>query len=85
MATRYTVAPGHEFNYPTEADDKIIKTYGGRSKTPKEVLARIKFRVTTEGHDCSDMPKEARDLYVERGWILVTEQPVKTPTSKEVK
>jgi hypothetical protein len=73
MATRYTVAPGYHFNYPNEADDKIIKAAGGRSKMPKELLDSIKFINKYEGDDCSDMPKEVRDLYVERGWILTEE------------
>jgi hypothetical protein len=71
MAGRYIVAPGHEFNYPSEADDKVIKAAGGRSKMKSEDLRRIHFKTVTSGQDCSDMPHEARELYVSRGWILV--------------
>lgn len=70
MASRYTVAPGHEFNYPNAVDHKMILAAGGRSKMSQEALSRIRFKTVKEGDDCSDMPKEVFDLYLSRGWIL---------------
>jgi hypothetical protein len=87
MAKRYVVAPGHEFNYPNELDDRIIKASGGRSKLSESEKARIKFKTATEGMDCSDMPKEAFNLYLERGWILELDdtkvEPVKEVANEE--
>jgi len=63
----YRVAPGHEFNNLLTEDQKKLVTY----------------KTVTEGQDCSDMPESTRDLYVDRGWILV-EETVGPAKQKEV-
>jgi len=72
---RFIVAPGHVFNYTDEAGDKIVKAAGGRSKMSDSDKARVKFKTVTEGQDCGDMPKEAFNLYLERGWIIDQNEP----------
>jgi len=77
MPRNYIVAPGHEFNYPADStSEAAIKRAGGRSKMTAEALKQLKFKTAREGEDCSDMPKDALKLYLERGWVLVGE-PVK--------
>lgn len=70
MSIRYVVAPGHEFNYTDKEGDKIVKAAGGRSKMSDFDKARVKFKTVTAGQDCSDMPEEVFNLYLERGWII---------------
>lgn len=78
MPRNHTVAPGHEFNYPADAaSEAAIKKAGGRSKMASEDLAKLKFKTARGGDDCSDMPKEALKLYIERGQVLVNAAPLK--------
>ena len=83
MAARYTVAKGHEFNYPSQADDDLIQAAGGRSKMSKEDLSKIQFKTVREGEDCSDMPEDVLDLYLKRGWVTEEKTVEKVVAEKE--
>lgn len=83
MATRYTVAPGREFYYPLDPEsEKIIKKAGGFSKLSKDDKTKVKYKTVTEGQDCSDMPKSALSLYLERSWVIATSAKESTKDKK---
>lgn len=71
MPQNYIVGPGHEFNYPADqASLRLLSQLGGRSKVKPEQLAQLKFKTVKEGQDCSDMPVESLEIYVQRGWVV---------------
>lgn len=71
MEARYTVGEGREFNYPAnEVSEQILKNAGGRSKLSDAEKELVSYKTVVEGQDCSDMPKEVLELYVERGWVI---------------
>lgn len=73
----YTVAPGHEFNYPADLVSlKIVKNAGGRSKLTADQKPLVKYKVAKAGDDCGDMPKDTLELYLSRGWVLKNTKPV---------
>lgn len=84
MRKSYRVAPGHEFNYPADKrSQQIIEHVGGRRNLTEDQKKLVTYKTVTEGQDCSDMPESTRDLYVDRGWILV-EETVGPAKQKEV-
>jgi hypothetical protein len=85
MSNRYIVGPGYEFAYPADAaSEKLVKFVGGRSKLTAEQAKDVKYKVVTEGQDCSDMPSESLKLYLERGWVIesISKTPVIVPVEK---
>jgi hypothetical protein len=91
MSTRYTVAKGHEFSYPADANSEmLIRKAGGVSQLSKSAREQIKFKTVSEGEDCSDMPKSSLEIFKARGWVLEDRRenervPEKEVTEKEEK
>jgi|WetSurMetagenome_2_1015567.scaffolds.fasta_scaffold853041_2 hypothetical protein len=78
MPNRYTVAEGHEFNYPADLSSfQIIKSAGGRSKLTEQEVARVKYKTVKAGQDCSDMPKSSLEIYLQRGWVIESKDEIK--------
>lgn len=76
MSQRYTVADGQEFTYPADPISlRLVKEAGGVSKLTPEDREKIKFKTVKGGDECGDLPEPARSIYIERGWIIVSEQP----------
>lgn len=67
----YTVAEGQEFSYPSGSESlRILEAAGGRSKLNEDQKSMIKYKTVKEGDDCSDMPQSSLELYLERGWVI---------------
>ncbi|MCG3776797.1 MAG: hypothetical protein JW395_3668 [Nitrospira sp.] len=74
MSKRCVVAEGQEFIYPADPISlRLVREAGGVSKLTPEERAKIKFKTVKSGEECSDLPEPAFSIYVERGWILVSE------------
>ncbi len=81
MRNRYTVAEGHEFNYPDADSYKIVLAAGGRQNLSDHDRARVKYKTVIAGQDCGDMPGPTLELYLERGWVIAT--PLDAPKTPE--
>lgn len=74
MGKTYTVAKDHEFSYPADkASLEILRKAGGRAQLRKDDLERVKFKEVKAGDDCSDMPPESLEIFVDRGWVVESE------------
>lgn len=95
MRKNYIVAPGQEFEYPANEESlRIVREAGGLRNLSEEAKFRVIYKKVKEGEDCSDMPSDALELYVQRGQVLapetesilepVIEQPVEQPVAEQI-
>jgi len=71
MGKTYSVAEGQEFSYPADKSSlDILRKAGGRAQLRKDDLEKVKFKEVKAGDDCSDMPPESLEVFVERGWVI---------------